>query len=85
MPVNPIVAAVGVGLQAAARSVRSDAWSAAWWAAWWAEFSAGELQRHTEKLIINLPADSEARASNQGFAVYRKNISSFTNLDVGLS
>jgi hypothetical protein len=52
--------------------------------AWWAEFSAGELKRRTEKLIINLPADSEARASDQGFAVCRKNISSLTNLDVGL-
>ena len=38
MPVNPIVAAVGLGLLAAVRSVRSEAW----WAAWWAEFSAGD-------------------------------------------
>src|SRR6516225_1247153 len=38
MPVNPIVAAVGLGLLAAVRSVRSEAW----WVAWWAEFSAGD-------------------------------------------
>src|SRR6516225_4452920 len=42
MPVNPIVAAVGLGLLAAVRSVRSEAWWAAWWVAWWAEFSAGD-------------------------------------------
>src|SRR6516225_1339618 len=42
MPVNPIVAAVGLGLLAAVRSVRSEAWWAAWLVAWWAEFSAGD-------------------------------------------